>query len=122
MKNKKIKLFLFFFVFCLASNIFAEEKSKHGQVIVYFEPGSFEVADKEKETLLNKLNISKKYKIEGYACKDDKKVSDEGRMGIAARRAEAVAKVLIGHGFNSENITTVAYDEGMECKAVIIEN
>jgi outer membrane protein OmpA-like peptidoglycan-associated protein len=122
MKSKKIKLFLFFFMFCLSSNIFAEEKSKPDPVIVYFEPGSFEVADNEKEAMLNKLNKSKKYLIEGYACKDDKKTSDEGQMGIAARRAEAIAKILVDQGFNSENITTIAYDEGMECKAAIIEN
>lgn len=42
-------------------------------------------------------------------------------MGIAARRAETIAKILIDHGFDSENITTVAYDEGMECKAAINE-
>ncbi|NLD37789.1 MAG: OmpA family protein [Desulfatiglans sp.] len=119
---KKIKLFLFFFVFCLSLNIFAEEKSKLDPVIVNFEPGTFEVADKEMEAMLNKLDKSKRYKIEGCACKDDKEVSDEGRIGVAARRAEAIAKILVDHGFDSENITTVVYDEGMECKAEIIEN
>jgi outer membrane protein OmpA-like peptidoglycan-associated protein len=122
MKNKKIKLFLFFFVLCLSSNIFAEEKSKLDSVVVYFEPGSFEVADKEKEAIIIKLNKSKKYLIEGYACKDDKETSNKGQMGIAARRAEAIAKILVDQSFNSENITTIAYDEGMECKAAIMEN
>jgi outer membrane protein OmpA-like peptidoglycan-associated protein len=122
MKNKKFKLFLFFIVFGLSSNIFAEEKRLHDPVIVYFEPGSFEVADNEKEAMLNKLNRSKKYLIEGYACKDDKETSDEGQMGIAARRAEVIVKILVDQGFNSENITTIAYDEGMECKVVIVEN
>jgi outer membrane protein OmpA-like peptidoglycan-associated protein len=122
MKNKKMKLFVFFFVFYISSNIFAEEKSKPDPVIVYFKEGSFEVAHKEKEALLNKLNKSKRYKIEGYACKDDKETTDEGQMGIAARRAEAIAKILVNQGFNSENITTIAYDEGVECKAAIIDN
>jgi outer membrane protein OmpA-like peptidoglycan-associated protein len=121
MKNKKIKLFLFFFVFYISSNIFAGEKSDRDLVIVNFEPGSFEVADKEKEALLNKLNKSKRYKIEGYACKADK-TSDEGWMGIASRRAEAIGRILIDNGFKKENITTIPYDKGMECKAAIIEN
>ena len=120
MKNKILYLFLFVFFLSLFPNIYGEGKSKDDSLTVYFEPGKFEVSDNKMDTLIKKLDKSKKYKIEGCACKEDK-ISDEALMGIAARRSEKIAKILVDHGFSSKNITTVAYDLSSECKATIIE-
>lgn len=72
------------------------------------------------ESLLDKLNKSKKYKIQGYTCKEDKG-TNVGRMASAEKRAEAIGNILIDNGFSQKNITTIAYDESSECKAIVIE-
>ena len=120
MKNKKLNLLFLIFFLCLSLNIYGEGKGKDDSLTVYFEPEKFEVSDNKLDALIKKLDKSKKYLIKGYACKEDKGI-DEAFMGIAARRAEKVAKILVDHGFSSKNITTVAYDLSSECKATIIE-
>jgi outer membrane protein OmpA-like peptidoglycan-associated protein len=47
--------------------------------------------------------------------------SKEERLAIADRRANAIRDMLVRKGFASQNISTVAYDKGPECKAVIVE-
>ena len=120
MKNKNITYLLLIFLLCLSPFIFAEDKNKDESVIVYFEPGKFKISEKDLDSLHNKLNKFKKYRILGYSCKEDKG-SDDEKLAIASRRAEVIAKILVDQGFPGKNLTTVAYDESPECKAVVID-
>jgi hypothetical protein len=120
MKNKKLYLLFLLFLLCLSSNTYGEEKENKGSIIINFKQGKYEVLNKDLFALLNKLDKSKKYKIGGYSCKEDGD-SDEEKLGGAGRRAEAAGKIIKDHGIPGENITTVAYGESSECKAVIIE-
>ena len=120
MKTKILYLFLFVFFFGLFPNIYGEGKNTNDSLIINFEPGEFEVSDKELDTLIEKLNKSKKYRIQGYSCKKDKDTNVD-RIAIAEKRAEKIANLLLDHGFSNKNITTIAYDESTECKAIIID-
>lgn len=120
MKNKKLNLLLIITLLCLSPNMFAKGKSKDASIIINFEAGKFDVSDKDLTALLNKLNKSKKYRILGYSCKEDNG-SDVEQLADAERRAEAIENILIDNGFSQKNITTIAYDESSECKAVVIE-
>ena len=121
MKNKILHLFLFVFLLSLSINIYGEGKDRDNSLTVYFKPGKFEVSDNQMDTLIKKLDKSKKYKIEGYSCKEDKGTNTE-QLACASRRAEKIAKILVDHGFSNENITTVAFDVGSECKAIVTES
>jgi outer membrane protein OmpA-like peptidoglycan-associated protein len=122
MKNKILFLFLLLFLVCPspASNIYGEGKSKNDSIIIHFAPGTLQVTEQKLDIILNSLDKSKKYIIQGYACADDKD-SDDEIISIAERRAEKIKALLLEHGFSNENITTIAYDKNSECKAIVIE-
>lgn len=122
MKTKIQYLYLLLFVACLFSDSYinGEEKINKNSITVYFEPGTIEVLDKDLSALLNELNKSKKYRIEGYSCDEDMDSKVE-QLSSAQRRAEAVGKILVDHGFSHKNIITNAYDESSECKAIVVE-
>lgn len=122
MKNKILSpqyLFLFIFLLCLSPNIYGEGTSKN-ESIIHFEPGTLQVTEQKLDIILNSLDKSKKYIIQGYSCKEDKG-TDVDRIASAEKRAEKIKKILIDHGFANENIITNAYDESSECKVIIIE-
>jgi hypothetical protein len=91
------------------------------QATVYFRPGALELISSNQIDTLSPLRPTGKYYILGYSCTEDMLSSKEERLAIADRRANPIRDVLVREGFASQNISTIAYDKGPECKAVIVE-
>jgi hypothetical protein len=91
------------------------------QATVYFRPGALELISSNQVDTLSSLSPTGKYYILGYSCTEDMLSSKEERLAIADRRANAIRDMLVRRGFAFSNISTIAYDKGPECKAVIVE-
>ena len=90
------------------------------QIEVYFLPGTLELINHDLDGFITRLNKSASYRIQGYACNGDKG-SEEELLSQAERRANTVKNILVQNGFSPSRLTTIAYGEVNDCKAVIIE-
>ena len=109
--------------FPLALSVHADDRSSESknELVVYFKSTTFEIDPKSIDNILKKLNQSKSYLIQGYACSNGKKTEAQF-LGLAEaeRRAGIVRKLLIKKGFPSNKLTTTAYDYNSECKVILI--
>ncbi|MEW6076383.1 MAG: OmpA family protein [Thermodesulfobacteriota bacterium] len=87
---------------------------------VYFKPGTFELAKQNIEELISGLSKTKRYQIYGYTGEEDKGTEEE-LLSMAAHRANVVRDILIQNGFSQSRLTTMPYNKGKECKAVLVE-
>jgi outer membrane protein OmpA-like peptidoglycan-associated protein len=109
-------LIFFYFVFGIrAEDRMPESKN---ELVVYFKSTTFEIEQKSIDEILNKLDASKSYLIQGYACSNGEK-TQEYLLAEAERRAEIVLNLLIKKGFPSKNLMTTSYDHSSECRVIL---
>lgn len=67
------------------------------------------------------MDPNKRYLIEGHSCGADNKTKREELLAIAEKRAEMIKILLIQSGFPADNLETVAYNHGSECKVTVVQ-
>ncbi|HYA03896.1 MAG TPA: hypothetical protein VEI04_12360 [Syntrophobacteria bacterium] len=118
--NLSIVFITLLFFGCSLKNA-KRQDSESEKAEVYFRPGTLELISSDQIDALVSLNPSARYLILGYSCTEDMARSNEEVLALAARRSDMVRKILIKKGFAPNNVCTIAYDTGPECKAVIVE-
>ena len=112
-------LCLLYFSFALSAYGDYRSSESKNELVVYYKSTTFEIDPKSIDNILEELNPSKSYRIQGYACSNGKK-TEEQFLAEAERRAGIVRDLLIQKGFSKEHLTTTAYAYSSECKVILI--
>ena len=105
---------------CELSGGMRDATNNSNAIIIYFEPGSAELVPSILDKKVSHLDPKSEYKICCYSCHQDGLKNSECRLALAEKRAKKIKYLLIQEGFQEDNISTMVYDHGPECKAVIV--